>query len=252
MRTSQTLSKMIAALSLAVAVVLGTSANAVQPAAGEVVAVNVKGTVKYSTPGGPWLPLTDKMTLPVGATVQTTTGSVVLIFNSRDGVNVKENTTLVVEKVEKIGSDDSDVSLNLQVGTLAGKVKKISKASHFEIKTPDGVAGIRGTSFSITVTALPDGKFQVAYSCLDGIVVVVTKDPATGAITTTTLSDKMSVTVAPGLPPVQVQLTADQIDQLTNSVMVIADALIDFLRTTGFPTISVGNPVIIASPTTGR
>lgn len=253
MRTSQSLSKLFAAFSVAVAVVMGTSVYAAQSGSqGTAIATSIKGTVKYSTPGGPWLPLTDKTELPTGATVQTVAGSVVLVFNGKDGIRLGDNTTVEIDKLAKISGDDSDVSLNLQGGTIVGQVKKISKASHFDIRTPTGVAGIRGTDFAVSVKALDGGKYEVTYSCLQGVVVVATRN-ADGSITTKTLSDRMTITFGAG-EPVVVQLTDAQIAALDAFLSEITTAIIDISIATGITSfgISVGNPINIASPTVTR
>ena len=47
----------------------------------------------------------------------------------------------------------SNVLLNLKAGDLVVEVKKLKKKSNFEISTPLGVAGIRGTSFKLLALA---------------------------------------------------------------------------------------------------
>ena len=43
----------------------------------------------------------------------------------------------------------SNVLVDLEVGSLVVQTKKLSKKSNFEINSPLGVAGIRGTEFKI-------------------------------------------------------------------------------------------------------
>jgi hypothetical protein len=246
MRTSKSLSKIFTAFSLAVALVLTTTVYGAQE--GKVVAKGVKGTVKYSTPGGPWQPLSDGATLPVGATVQTTDGSVVLVLNDKDGIRLAENTTLSLDELTKISSDDVKVTLNLQQGSVVGQVKKISKASHFDVRTPTGLASIRGTDFSITVKPGEGGKYEVTYSCLQGVVVVATRN-ADGTISTVTLNDKMTITTGSG-EAVVVQLTEAQIATLSAIIKDITPLIISLIPNGG--TISIGNPITIASPTTPK
>ena len=50
-------------------------------------------------------------------------------------------------------ASSSTVLLDLQVGDLVVDVKKLRKNSNFEISTPLGVAGIRGTSFKLLASA---------------------------------------------------------------------------------------------------
>ena len=46
----------------------------------------------------------------------------------------------------------SDAKLHLEYGTMVGKVEKLNAASKLDIATPVGVAGIRGTTFRISVS----------------------------------------------------------------------------------------------------
>src|SRR5438552_16988513 len=65
-------------------------------------------------------------------------------------IRVAENTTLALDKLAftETGADTAvEVQLNLPDGTMLGNVNKLSAASRYEIKTPNGAAGIRGTKF---------------------------------------------------------------------------------------------------------
>jgi hypothetical protein len=76
-------------------------------------------------------------------------------------VRVMENTVLGIDKlnVMETGADVvSDTQLDLKSGRIVGNVKKMSAASRYEIKLPNGVAGIRGTVYDITA----DGTIRVA------------------------------------------------------------------------------------------
>ena len=55
---------------------------------------------------------------------------------------------LVMEKMDKEPSS-SLVMLDLDIGSLVIKTKKLNKGSQFEIESPIGTAGIRGTEFQI-------------------------------------------------------------------------------------------------------
>ena len=52
----------------------------------------------------------------------------------------------------------TDTQLDLKSGHIMGNVKKMSGASRYEIKLPNGVAGIRGTIYHVWA----DGRIQVA------------------------------------------------------------------------------------------
>ncbi|HZQ45642.1 MAG TPA: hypothetical protein VFC07_01410, partial [Verrucomicrobiae bacterium] len=70
---------------------------------------------------------------------------------------VFESSVLAVDKllVERTGIDEvAETQLDLRAGHIMGNVKKLSAASKYEIKIPNGVAGIRGSFYSITASAL--------------------------------------------------------------------------------------------------
>jgi hypothetical protein len=118
----------------------------------------VKGNAMFSTGGAPWIPLKTGTVLGSGATVKTGPGSVVDLFlgNSAGTVRVTENTTLALDKLAltDTGADTVvEVQLNVPEGTILGNVNKLSAASKYEIKVPNGVAGIRGTKYRISSTS---------------------------------------------------------------------------------------------------
>lgn len=63
-------------------------------------------------------------------------------------VRLSENSALAIDKLTAMqtGADTvTDTELDLKTGRLYFRVKKMSKASRYEIKIPNGVAGIRGS-----------------------------------------------------------------------------------------------------------
>ena len=76
-----------------------------------------------------------------GGAADTETANIVRIF---------ESTVLGVDKLtlERTGVDEvSETQLDLRAGQIMGNVKKLSAQSRYEIKLPNGVAGIRGSSY---------------------------------------------------------------------------------------------------------
>jgi len=63
----------------------------------------------------------------------------------------------------------SDTELNLKEGKIYASVKKITGASQYLIKLPNGIAGVRGTLFSISA----DGTIACFESQGGGVVDVV-------------------------------------------------------------------------------
>jgi hypothetical protein len=119
-------------------------------AAGKAVVRAVKGTAAFSSDGSIFQPLKTGAVLPSGSTVKTAPASTVDLFlgNSAGVVRVAENSTLALDKlaITDTGADTVvDVQMNLPEGTMFFNVNKLSAASKYEIKVPNGVAGIRGT-----------------------------------------------------------------------------------------------------------
>lgn len=87
-----------------------------------------------------------------------------------NAIHLYENSIFSVDSLTKetTGVDEvSDTQLNLRSGRVFGNVKKLSAASRFEIKLPNGVAGIRGTSFTIAANGtlyVLTGSVVLSYS----------------------------------------------------------------------------------------
>ena len=67
-------------------------------------------------------------------------------------VRILPNSVLTVDKLtlERTGMDEvAETQLDLKAGTIIGNTKKLSAASRYEVKIPNGVAGIRGTTWMI-------------------------------------------------------------------------------------------------------
>ena len=123
-------------------------AQTTQPGKAEV--RSIKGSATYSLAGGAFVPLKVGNVLSTGAAIKTGKESTVDLFlgNSAGVVRVSENSTLSLDKLAltDTGADTVvDVQLNLPDGMMLFNVNKISAASRYEIKVPNGVAGIRGT-----------------------------------------------------------------------------------------------------------
>lgn len=106
-----------------------------------------------------------------------------------------ENSYLGIDKllVENTGTDMmAETQLDLRAGQIMGNVKKLSASSKYEIKIPNGVAGIRGTTYLISssgVVEVLSGSVLIVIVAADGTMnqYVVTAgnsfDPSTGLIT---------------------------------------------------------------------
>ncbi|MEH1783407.1 MAG: FecR family protein [Nostoc sp.] len=98
----------------------------------------------------------------VGDTITTKQGSsVVLGIDVGTGfVKVSENTTVTVQKLETGNKGERITELLVLSGQVNLQVRPLTNnASRVEIKTPAGVAGVRGTEFGVSVQN--DGKMGV-------------------------------------------------------------------------------------------
>jgi hypothetical protein len=109
-------------------------------------------------------------------------------------VRITPNSILAIDKLtsEDTGADTvTDTQLDLRAGRIMGTVKKMSAASRYEVKFPTGVAGIRGTTYTLDASGVVRclaGSLVLSY-LKDGVAVtqVVNEreqfDPATGQVT---------------------------------------------------------------------
>jgi hypothetical protein len=194
---------MVCGVALAMASALATRAAE----EGVAKVVRIKGSARYSLGGNNWLPLKVGDMLRPGTMIQTSQekGSFVDLVLAREGapvptalnrsvaghlgfvaagtlqyqptaeqntVRVWENSLLGIDRLtfSNTGAETvTDTQLDLKAGHILGNVKKMSAASRYEIKLPNGVAGIRGTVYDITA----DGVIRVAsgtvvFSFVDG------------------------------------------------------------------------------------
>ncbi len=157
---------------LACAVALGSIliAESAQAAAGKAVVRAVRGTADFSDGGGSWKKMRVGTILRQNAVVRTAADSSVDLFLDMNGpvVRVTENTQVGLDRLsfEETGVETViDTGIDLKDGRILGNVKKMAQASKYEVKTPNGVAGIRGTEYDISA----NGKVLV----ISGSVVVI-------------------------------------------------------------------------------
>jgi len=141
---------------------------------GKVEVKAVRGQVTSYIPGGTPAPLKAGTMLSPGSTVKTGKDSSADLFlgKSAGTIRMEENTTLAIDKltITDTGADTVlDAQLNLPEGTILGNVNKLSAASKYEIKVPNGVAGIRGTRLLASANSY--------FVLLDGAMVFVHVPP---------------------------------------------------------------------------
>jgi hypothetical protein len=153
-----------------------SSAQAVE--VGKAVVRTIRGSAQYLD-GGQWLPLKTGQVLKPGASIRTANDSQVDLFMDDNGpvVRLVENTQLGIDKLnfDATGIDTViETQLDLKSGRIVGIVKKMAHDSKYEIKTPNGVAGIRGTEYDVSATSVVrviSGSLVVVYVKSDGTVV---------------------------------------------------------------------------------
>lgn len=197
-----------------------------QSQAGAIKAVRLSGTVSKIAAG-----TATSVALTEGqAVIETdiiTTGAdsgVVLVFANGASVKVGANSRLAIEefKMDPLATDiavadlqsEPNVSktrLNLAYGEVVGNVKKLNQAggSSFDIKTPVGAAGIRGTTFRIVMRITPSGQVSFTLSTAEGNVSFSgTLQVAAGEVSVT---DGQEVTATATVDPATNQVTSVQI-----------------------------------------
>jgi len=156
---------------VACAAFLSASTTQAAPEQNKAVVRAVRGTANYSTDrGANWKALKVGTSLNQNSVIRTAPGSTVDLYMNENGpaVRVTENTTLGIDRltIDRTGADNIiETQLDLRNGRILGNVRKLAAASKYEVKTPQGVAGIRGTRYDISA----DGTVRV----IEGQVVVV-------------------------------------------------------------------------------
>lgn len=177
--------------------------------------VRIKGDARYSTGNKIWQPLKVGTVIKSGNVVQTAPNSYVdIVVNEeetavavslkaaptsasaaassgsgggggvsptpdQDVIRVLDDTYLVFDSMSATATGSGTVTetlLDLKKGSIFGSIKKQAAASRFEVKIPNGVAGIRGTTFIIQASG------QIA--CLIGSVVAAYTSVAGGDVNT--------------------------------------------------------------------
>lgn len=107
--------------------------------------------------------------LPVGTVIETGPESTVDLFINNSVIRITPETTFGVTKATATdtGAEQvTDTELYLKSGRILGNVKKLSAASKYQVKTPNGVTGIRGTEFDISFI---NGLLKVR--CVNGTLI---------------------------------------------------------------------------------
>lgn len=131
--------------------------------------------------------------LPSGTMIATSHDSYVdLQVNGRASIiRVTADSSVNLVQMDSFGNGpaaDTQTKIKLISGTILGSVRKLAANSTYEIITPDGIVGIRGTDFEVSVQAQNGGSPRSTYRCVTGQIVVQSTafsgDPVTQILNT--------------------------------------------------------------------
>jgi hypothetical protein len=156
---------------VASAVLIAFSAAAQNAELNDVLVTALGGTVNYSKSGGAYVPLPVGTHLGKGDIIKTgpSAHADLQVGNNVGVIQVTPNSTFAISEltVAQTGADTVTSSeFDLSQGAIYAKVNKLAKASRYEIKTPKGIAGIRGTTLYLTANgdlAIGEGTGGIAY-----------------------------------------------------------------------------------------
>lgn len=168
----------------AVAAFLTISAQA-QTKSREAIVTALAGDARYSAGGsGEFTPVAIGTKLHEGDVIKTAAGSHadIDLGNNVGILQVTPKSTLALQtmKVTDTQADTvTETDLDLKEGAIFFKTSKLAKASRYEINTPKGVAGIRGTSGYINADgtlAIGEGIGGISYPNGGSVETFVLKD----------------------------------------------------------------------------
>lgn len=202
-------------LGICVAVVAGLLVTSTQAAVSKATVRAVRGSATVtSDKGATWKPVKVGQTIAPMSTIRTAPESSVDLFLDQNGpvLRVTADTSIGIDKLdyENTGVETViETQLDLRSGRILGNVKKMAAASKYEVKTPTGVAGIRGTEYDISA----NGTVHVT----TGTVVVVYVLPG-NKVQTVTVNAGQTATPPNGDIPASVGPTAPGIIEANKQI----------------------------------
>ncbi len=209
---------------------------------GQVRAFLVKGDVTLiNNTTGESSPLRRGDTFTDGHSVHTTDeSSALLIFSNGSSISVRPDSRFDVEEFTQSPYDSrqgtfaqlagdpstSNTSVRLHDGTLVGEVKQLSSSSRYDVHTPNGSAGIRGTKWVASVGTDENGNPTTTFTNLTGNVSFSTPMQAEALITpgeSVTLSfdqDGNLTIIRDNADPVTLQLDEALANEVSEAIAV--------------------------------
>jgi hypothetical protein len=148
---------------------------------GSVIVIQTKGLVEAISPNGAKLtePVVRGSVLPEGYSIKTNLFSEsVLLLSNGTTATIQENSVFKLLEFKQKPFDTqnqsfgqlenepstSQVTIEMELGSLVVQTKKLNKSSSFSIRTPTGTAGIRGTQFQLASSPNTGMQLDVAES----------------------------------------------------------------------------------------
>ena len=218
MKNSNTIVRLFTATVALLVAVIATPVKAATPAGAtysKALVVKVVGNASYVDAKGGDGAVREGMTLGQGTSIITGTGAYVTLDLGLNGdaLTVNENSTIVIDTLtlRETGAEKAATTeLEAKRGSLSFNVKKLSAASKYEVKTANGVAGIRGSRGIIYAVGV--------YQCLDGSLLVRVRNLTTGQVQVFTVTRANALDASRGAAaPIQLtpipQATFEQLDK---------------------------------------
>lgn len=242
MRLTRNLVNAAVSCGIALMMAAGVSGAFAQTGQGSAKVVRVVGDARYSFGNNEWHPLREGDIVKPGTVLQTASKSEVdlVLANTEEAlsetilqpsmsykpegqatantIRMYENTVLSVDKLASMqtGADlVIETQLDLRAGKIFGSVKKMSGASKYEIKYPNGVAGIRGTVYLMHADgtlSIYSGSALLAFLKADGTT--GTQVINAGFMFEAPTGQLMALSTAPGLDYQDIVVAIKQIGPL--------------------------------------
>lgn len=152
-----------------------------EPKPGAIIVLSAKGLVQAIDPAGNVVAGTLKpgAVLAEGYSLKTGFGGeAAMVFSNGSVATVEPRSQVKVstflqspfdggnQKLSEIQTEpsSSQISLDIDTGSLVVQTKKLDRTSNFTINSPTGTAGIRGTEFQLAVSSTGETKLDVASS----------------------------------------------------------------------------------------
>ncbi len=132
---------------------------------------SVRGSAKYAE-NGTWENLKVNQVLRVGSVIETGADSTVDLFLNNSVIRITPETTFGLTKAIATNTGNetaTETEVYLKSGRILGNVKKLASTSKYQIKTPNGVTGIRGTAVDVSYLPAPTGM-KLTITSIEGTV----------------------------------------------------------------------------------